>query len=88
MRIAGRVLGAVLVVGAGVLTVAAIVAAPRLLRAARPGAREALRRGLDLYQRVRGAAAELAEDVEDLVAEAQADLASRRASAGEGGDQA
>ena len=59
--------------GAGVLAVATIIAAPRLLRAARPAARDVLRRAFGLYERARGAAAEFAEDVEDLVAEVQAD---------------
>lgn len=74
MGLAGRVFGTVLIVGVGALAVAAIIGAPRLLKAARPSAREAIRRGLGLYERVRGAAAEFAEDVEDLVAEVQADI--------------
>lgn len=74
MGLAARVLGTVLIVGAGALAVATIIAAPRLLKAARPSAREVLRRGLGLYERARAAAAEFAEDVEDLVAEVQADV--------------
>jgi hypothetical protein len=74
MAFARSVLGTLLVVGAGALAIGVIIAAPKLLRAARPTAREALRRGLGLYERVRNAAAEVAEDVEDMVAEVQADL--------------
>lgn len=76
MAIAGRLLGTALLIGGGVLAVAAIVAAPRLLRASRPFAREALRQGLGLYERARTAAAEFADDVEDLVAEVRSDLSS------------
>lgn len=73
MAFARSLLGAVLVVGAGALVVGAVIAAPTLLRAARPTAREALRRGLNLYERARSAAAEFAEDVEDMVAEVTAE---------------
>lgn len=75
MALFGRVVGAVLVVGAGALTIAAIAAAPKILRAARPLARETIRRGLGLYENVRAAAAEFADDVEDLVAEVRAEPA-------------
>lgn len=77
MALGARILGTVLVVGAGGLAVAALVAAPSLLRATRPVAREALRRGLKLYERVREAAAELAEDVEDIVVEVQSEIRSK-----------
>lgn len=70
----GRIVGAVLVVGVGVAAVGAVIAGPRLLRAARPLAREGLKRGMALYGQVRGAAAEFAEDIEDLVAEVQAEV--------------
>ena len=70
----GRIIGTALVIGVGVAAVGAVIAGPRLLRAARPLAREGLRRGLGLYAQVRGAAAELAEDVEDLVAEVRAEI--------------
>jgi hypothetical protein len=73
MALFGRIVGTTLLVGAGALTIATIVAAPTILRASRPIAREALRRGLDLYGRVRAAAAEFADDVEDLVAEVRAE---------------
>lgn len=78
MGLGGRILGTVVIVGAGALVVATVLAAPRLLAAARPTAREALRRGLKLYERARHAAAEFAEDVEDLVAEVQADIGETR----------
>jgi hypothetical protein len=58
------------------LAVAAIVAAPRILRVTRPLVREGLRRGLGLYEQTRAAVAEFADDVEDLVAEVRADQAS------------
>lgn len=79
MGLGGRILGTVMIVGAGALALTAILAAPRVLAAARPTAREALRRGLNLYERARHAAAEFAEDVEDLVAEVQADIGEKRA---------
>ena len=58
MALFGRVLGTVLLIGGGALAVGAIVAAPRVLRAARPAVRETLRRGLALYDKARSAAAE------------------------------
>ena len=76
MAFARSVLGALVMVGAGALAVGVIIAAPALLRAARPAVRAAMRRGLGLYERARNAAAELTEDVEDLVAEVQADIRS------------
>jgi hypothetical protein len=79
MRMAFRVLGTALLIGGGVLAVATIVAAPRLLRAARPLVREGLKRGIDIYARARAGAAEFVEDVSDLVAEVQAELTSERA---------
>lgn len=69
----GRIAGAMVLIGGGALAVAAVVAAPRILRATRPFARDALRRGLALYDRLRAATAELADDVEDLVAEVRAE---------------
>ncbi|MGD9965177.1 MAG: DUF5132 domain-containing protein [Hyphomonadaceae bacterium] len=76
MGLGSRLLGTVLVVGAGALAVAAVLAAPGALRAARPLVREGLKRGLDVYDRVRGAAAEFTDDVEDLVAEVRSDFSS------------
>lgn len=60
--------------GLGVGAIVLAANAPRLLRAARPVLRKGLKRGLEAYAAVRGAAAEFAEDVEDLVAEVQAEL--------------
>lgn len=91
MGLGSRIIGTVLIVGAGALAVAAIVAAPRVLVAARPTVREALRRGLGFYERARHAAAEFVEDVEDLVAEVQADLNEKEVSvpqASQGAEQA
>lgn len=74
----GRLFGAALLIGAGTLAVGAVVAAPHILRAARPVARQGLKHGMELYARVRAAAAEFADDVEDLVAEVQAERTSRQ----------
>lgn len=71
----GRLVGAVLLVGAGAVAVTAVIAAPHLLKAARPLVREGLRRSISIYDRARSAAAEFVEDVEDLVAEVRADVA-------------
>lgn len=77
MTLIGRVVGTTLLIGAGVLAVGAIVAAPRILRASRPHVREALRRSFALYDKARSAAAEFADDVEDLVAEVRAEAPGR-----------
>jgi hypothetical protein len=69
-----RVLGGVLIIGLGVTAMVVAANAPRLLRATRPALRQGLKRGIEAYAAVRGAAAELAEDIEDLVAEVQAEL--------------
>lgn len=69
-----RILGAVLLIGAGVVAVGAVIAAPRVLRVARPLVRDGLKRGMEFYERVRGAAAEFSEDVDDLVAEVKAEV--------------
>jgi hypothetical protein len=79
MSLVGRVLGTVLVVGGAAVLVAAVVSAPKLLRAARPLAREALKRGFDVYERARTASAQFADDVEDLVAEVRADVSKKAA---------
>lgn len=78
--IGSRILGAALLVGGGIAVIAFAVAAPRILRASRPFVRETLKRGLAAYARARTAAAEFAEDVEDLVAEVQAELTRERPS--------
>lgn len=77
MALFGRVLGIALLVGAGALAVGAVIAAPRILRASRPHVREALRRGLALYDKARAAAAEFADDMDDLVAEVRAEAPGR-----------
>jgi hypothetical protein len=87
MALFGRVLGTALLIGGGALAIGAIVAAPKILRASRPVVREALRRGLELYDKARGAAAEFADDVEDLVAEVRAE-APRRGPTAEAADTA
>lgn len=74
MALGGRVLGTVLLLGVGAMAVAAVVAAPYVLKTARPFVREGLKRGMKLYENARASAAEFAEDVEDLVAEVKADL--------------
>lgn len=74
MGLGARLLGTVALVVGGALVVTAIIAAPAVLRAGRPIARETLRRGLRLYDRARTATAEFVEDVEDLVAEVQSEL--------------
>ncbi len=81
MAFGGRFLGTIVLVGVGAVAVAAIIASPKLLRAARPSAREALRWGWGLYERARGAAAEFGEDIEDLVAEVAGELRARQAPA-------
>jgi len=87
MALFGRVIGTALLIGGGALAVGAIIAAPKLLRASRPAVREALRRSLALYDKARTAAAEFADDVEDLVAEVRAD-APERAATGEAPEKA
>ena len=76
MGFGARLLATELLLGCGALADATIVAAPRILRTTRPFIREGLRRGFGLYEQARAAAAEFADDVEDLVAEARADQAS------------
>ena len=78
MALFGRALGAVLLIGGATLAVGAVIAAPKILRASRPHVREALRRSLKLYDKARGAAAEFADDVEDLVAEVRAEAPGRQ----------
>jgi hypothetical protein len=74
MGLGSRILGTAVLVAGGTLLVAAVIVAPKALRAARPLARDALRRGMRIYERTRTAAAEFVEDVEDLVAEVQSEL--------------
>lgn len=74
MALGGRLVGAALLLGCGALAITAVVAAPKLLKSARPVVREGLRRGLGLYERARSAAAEFVDDVEDLVAEVRSEV--------------
>lgn len=80
--IGSRIFGTVVLVGGGMAVVAAILAAPKLLRVTRPMVREALKRGMESYARARTATSEFVEDVEDLIAEVQAELTHERPSAG------
>jgi hypothetical protein len=73
-----RLLGGVILIGVGLGAVVLVANAPRLLRSARPLVRRGLKRGLAAYDGLRGAAAEFAEDVEDLVAEVHAELKQAR----------
>ena len=74
MAFGGRVLGALVLLGAVGVAVAAVAAAPYVLKTARPLVREGLKRGMKLYENARASAVEFAEDVEDLVAEVKTDL--------------
>jgi hypothetical protein len=74
MGLGARLFGAMAFIVGGTLIVTAVIAAPAVFRAARPVARESLRRGLRFYGRARAATAEFVEDVEDLVAEVQSEL--------------
>lgn len=69
-----RLLGGMLIVGVGVGALVLAANAPKLLRAARPVVRQGLKHGLEAYTTVRSAVADFADDVEDLVAEVQAEL--------------
>jgi hypothetical protein len=73
--VGSRLLGTALLLGAGALAVTAVLAGPPLLRAGRPLLRQGLKRGLEVYTRLRASAAEMIEDVEDLVAEVRGELA-------------
>lgn len=66
------------VVGVGVLVLAPIVV-PTLAKAGKPLAKAAIKGGLRLYENSKGAIAEAGEIFEDLVAEAQAEMADERA---------
>ena len=78
MAFGGRMFGTMLVVGVGVLTVAAIVAAPTILRRARPLVREGMLRGMEFYGKARAAATELTEDFEDLIAEVRSEIVAKQ----------
>lgn len=70
----GRIMGTAMVLGAGALALTAAIAAPRIFKVAKPYVREGLRRSISIYDRARAGAAELVEDIEDLVAEVRSDL--------------
>ena len=65
------------VVGISAIVLAPIVA-PVLVKAGKPLAKAAIKRGLRLYEQGKGAIAEAGEVFEDLVAEAQSELADER----------
>lgn len=77
MALGGRIVGAALLLGIGALAVATLVAAPHVLKTARPLVRGGLKRGMKFYEGARASVAELAEDVEDLIAEVKADLTAK-----------
>ena len=70
----GTPLGIAIGVGATVLAAAVIPALPVLAKAARPGAREALKSGLLLAERGREMMSEISEEFEDILAEVRAEL--------------
>jgi hypothetical protein len=70
----GVPLGIAIGVGATILAKAVIPLLPDLVRAARPGAREALKSGILLMEQGREILAEISEEVEDILAEARSDL--------------
>ncbi len=65
------------VAGIGAIVLAPIVV-PALAKAGKPLAKAAIKGGLRLYEQGKGAIAEAGEVFEDLVAEAQAELADER----------
>lgn len=73
----GRILGAALLIGAGAAAIAALTAAPHILKTARPLLREGLKRGVKFYEGARASASAFADDVEDLLAEVKADLTAK-----------
>ncbi|TAL44097.1 MAG: DUF5132 domain-containing protein [Methylovulum sp.] len=70
----GTPLGIVIGIGATVLATAVIPALPALARAARPTARAAIKSGLLLAERGREFISEAGEELEDILAEARAEL--------------
>lgn len=67
-------MGIMVGIGATVLASAVIPALPALARAARPTARAAIKSGLLLAERGREMIAEASEELEDMLAEARAEL--------------
>ena len=70
----GTPLGIALGVGAAVLASAVIPLLPAIAQAARPTARAAIKSGILLVERGREFMAEASEEIEDIVAEAKAEL--------------
>lgn len=70
----GTSLGIAIGIGATVLASAVLPALPALIRAARPTARAAIKSGLLLAEKGREVMAEAGEELEDILAEAKAEL--------------
>ena len=70
----GTPLGIAIGIGAAALASAVIPVLPALAKAARPAARTAIKSGLLLAERGREIMAEASEELEDILAEARADL--------------
>ncbi len=70
----GTPLGIAIGIGATVFTAAVIPALPALAKAARPAARAAIKSGILLAERGREFMAEASEELEDILAEARAEL--------------
>jgi len=70
----GTPLGIAIGIGATVMAAAVIPVLPALARVARPTARAAIKSGLLLAERGREIIAEASEELEDILAEARADL--------------
>lgn len=70
----GTPLGIALGIGATVLAGAVIPILPALAKTARPTARAAIKSGILLAERGREIIAEVSEELEDILAEARADL--------------
>jgi len=71
---AGTPLGVAIGIGATVLATAVIPVLPVLAKAARPTARAAIKSGILLAERGREFMAEASEEIEDILAEARAEL--------------
>jgi hypothetical protein len=71
-----------LAVGVGAVLLAPVIV-PVLASVAKPLAKSAVKSGIILFEKGREAAAELTEVLEDLVAEARAELAAAQPGAGE-----
>lgn len=70
----GTPLGIAIGIGATVLASAVIPVLPAIARAARPTARAAIKSGIILAERGREFIAEASEEIEDILAEARAEL--------------